>query len=253
MIFREDALAGKRILVTGATSGIGRNAATAMAACGACLVLVGRDSARLEEALAGLQGAGHKAAQADIATFEAAHDLLVHLAGEGGAFDGVFHAAGMAAVRMAKLLNAAHLEAMMGAAVNGALGIAKACAKQSVMRDGGSILFMASVAGRRGTGGMVAYSTAKAAIGGLTRSLAAELAPRGTRVNEIIAGAIETEMHAAITGNMDAASQDAYRDLHMLGFGKPEDVSAAAVFLLSDAARWITGSSLAVDGGYMAQ
>lgn len=253
MIFRDDALAGKHILVTGATSGIGRNAATMMAACGAQIVLVGRDTDRLGQALAGLQGDGHKTEAADISSLDAAHDLLVRLARESGAFDGVFHAAGMAGVRMAKMLNAVHLETVMGAAVNGALGIAKACAKQSVLRDGGSILFMASVAGHRGTAGMVGYSTAKAAIGGLTRSLAAELAPRGTRVNEIIAGAIETEMHAAITGNLDQASQDAYRDLHMLGFGQPEDVSAAAVFLLSDAARWITGASIAVDGGYMAQ
>jgi len=201
----------------------------------------------------GLAGDGHDAVQADISVFDAAHELAVRLAAEGGAFDGVFHAAGMAAVRMAKLLNVAHLDAMMGAALNGALGIAKACAKQSVMRDGGSIVFMASVAGQRGTAGMVGYSAAKAAIGGLTRSLAAELAPRSIRVNEIVAGAIETEMHAAITGNLDAASRDAYRDLHMLGFGKTEDVSSAAIFLLSDAGRWITGTSLAVDGGYMAQ
>jgi len=253
MIFRDDALAGKRILVTGATSGIGRDAAAMMAACGARLALVGRDAERLQRTLAELQGEGHAAEQADIGSADAAHDLLVRLARDGGAFDGVFHAAGAAAVRMAKLLNVAHLETMMGGGAYGALGIAKACAKQSVMADGGSILFMSSVAGQRGTAGMVGYSAAKAAIGGLTRSLAAELAPRGTRVNEIVAGAIETEMHAAITGNLDAASQDAYRDLHMLGFGKTDDVSAAAIFLLSDAARWITGSSMVVDGGYMAQ
>lgn len=251
MIFRGDALAGKHILVTGASSGIGRNAAAMIAACGARLALVGRNAERLERSLAALPGTDHRAAAADISSFDAAHDLLVRLAGEDGPFDGVFHAAGMAAVRMAKLLNVAHLDAMLGTATNGALGIAKACAKQPVMRDGGSILFMTSVAGQRGTAGMTAYSTAKAAIGGLTRSLAAELAPRGTRVNEIVAGAVETEMHASLTANLDGSAREAYRDLHLLGFGGPEDVSAAAVFLLSDAARWITGTSMVVDGGYM--
>lgn len=253
MIFRDDALAGKRILVTGATSGIGRDAAAMMAACGAQLVLVGRDETRLRESLTALSGDGHVAEQADVASAQTAHDLLVRVAAEHGTLDGVFHAAGVAAVRMAKMLNEAHLAAMMGAAVEGGLGVAKACAKQSVMRDGGSILFMSSVAGHRGTAGMVGYSTAKAAIGGLVRALAAELAPRGTRVNEIVAGAVETAMHAEITGKLDQASQDAYRAMHMLGFGRPEDVSAAATFLMSDAARWITGSSLVVDGGYMAK
>jgi NAD(P)-dependent dehydrogenase (short-subunit alcohol dehydrogenase family) len=253
MIFRDDALAGKRILVSGASSGIGRGAAAMMAACGARLILVARDAERLQESLGSLSGTGHAAWPADIASVDGAHDLLVRVAGEGGPLDGVFHAAGLAAVRMAKLLNEKHLTAMMGAALNGALGIAKACAKQSVMRDGGSILIMSSVSAQRGTAGMVGYSAAKAAVGGLTRSLAAELAPRGTRVNELISGAVETPMHANVVKDLDQASLEAHRDCHMLGLGRIDDIAPIATFLMSDAARWITGASIAVDGGYTAQ
>jgi len=253
MIFCNDALAGKRVVVTGATSGLGRAAATMAAACGATLLLVGRDEGRLQESLAGLTGSGHAAIGADIASLDAAHDLLVKVTRDHGPVDGVFHSAGIAALRMAKMINAAHTAALMGAAVNGALGIAKACAKQAVMNDGGSIVFMSSVAGQRGKAGMVGYSTAKAALGGLTRSLAAELAPRRTRVNEIVAGAVETPMHADIVGRLDESGLQAYRGMHMLGFGQPDDIANAVVFLLSDASRWVTGASIAVDGGYTAQ
>lgn len=253
MIFRDDALNGRRVLVTGATSGLGRDAAGTLARTGAAVTLVGRDETRLAEVLASLPGSGHRAHPADVSSLDAAHDLLIRLAKEDGGFDGIFHAAGIAAVRLAKMINADHRQAVFGAAVEGALGIAKACAKKNVLNDGGSIVLMASVAGQRGKAGMTVYSAAKAALGGLTRSLAAELAPRRIRVNEIIAGAVETPMHADIVKNLDEASTAAYCNMHMLGFGRPEDISAAVVFLLSDAAAWITGASIPVDGGYTAQ
>jgi len=253
MIFRDDALAGKRLLVTGATSGLGEHAATYLAAAGAAITLVGRNGARLAEAQSALPGSGHFAHMADLSSIDTAYDALSELAKHHGAFDGVFHAAGIAALRLAKMINVEHRAAVFGAAVDGSLGIAKACAKKSVMHDGGSIVFMASVAGQRGKPGMTVYSAAKAAIGGLTRSLAAELAPRRIRVNEIVAGAVETPMHLDIVKNLDDAGTAAYRDMHLLGFGRPEDVSAAVVFLLSDATTWITGASIPVDGGYTAQ
>ncbi len=252
MIFSDTALSDSHILVTGASSGIGRASAVLLASGGARLTLCGRDEARLEETRLLLSGTGHRCFAGDVSSSEAAHDILVKAAKDDNLLTAVFHSAGVAALRIAKLYNQAHTDNVFGAAVYGALGIAKACAKKNVLANGGSLIFMSSVAGYRGRAGMGAYSSAKAAVGGLTRALAAEFANRDIRVNEIVAGAIETPMHDDIVKNLDSAGQDAYRDLHMLGFGLPEDIANAVFFLSSPASRWITGTSFVVDGGYMA-
>lgn len=253
MIFTEDALAGSNILVTGASSGIGRAAAIMFSRAGARIVLSGRDPDRLTETRELLRGEGHLLIARALTGVTDGHDLVVQASKEAGGLTGVFHAAGVAGLRSSKMISPDHVDEIFGSSVDAGLGIAKACAKRNVFADGGAIVFMSSVAGVRGRAGMAAYSASRAAVGGLTRSLAAELAPRHVRVNEIVAGAIETEMHAQITGSLDQSGVDAYRDLHMLGFGRPEDVAGAAIFLLSDAGRWITGASLAVDGGYTAK
>jgi NAD(P)-dependent dehydrogenase (short-subunit alcohol dehydrogenase family) len=252
MIFAADALTGKRILITGASSGIGRAAALHFAACGATLILSGRDVTRLEETREELEGSGHSVAPADCSNFDEAHDLLVAQTKGTDPLVAVFHAAGIASLRIAKLYNQQHIDSVFGAAVNGAMGIAKACAKKTVLADGGSLVFMSSVAGYRGRGGMGSYAASKAAIGGLTRALAAEFSGRAIRVNEIVSGAVETPMHNNIVKNLDEAGESAYRDLHLLGFGKVEDIANMALFLVSDASTWITGTSVVVDGGYMA-
>lgn len=252
MIFTEDALAGKRILVTGASSGLGQDAAIRMSQAGATLILCGRDEARLDGTLARLAGTGHAVVAADFGKLDAAHDTLVACTKDAQPLAGVFHAAGIASLRIAKLYNERHVEDVLAAALMGALGIAKACGKRAVLADGGSLVFMSSVAGSRGRAGMGVYAASRAAVGGLARALAAEFAARAIRVNEIVAGAVETPMHEGIVKNLDDSGEAAYRDLHLLGFGRPEDVSNAALFLLSDASRWITGTSMAVDGGYMA-
>ena len=252
MIFSQDAFQNKHILVTGASSGIGRATAQQLAACGAKLTICGRDEDRLDETLRSLAGPAHRPIVGSIGGLDDGHDIMIRAAEEVAPLDGVFHAAGAVSVRQTKLLNAGHVDAMFSGSVDGALGIAKACAKKNVLVEGSSILFMSSVAGSRGRSGMAAYAASRAALGGLTRALAAELAHRKIRVNELIAGAVETPMHQSIIKNLDQNSQDEYRDLHLLGFGETIDIAYAAMFLLSDASRWVTGTSMIVDGGYMA-
>ena len=132
-----------------------------------------------------------------------------------------------------------------------AFGIARAISQKNTMQDGGSAVFMSSVAGSTGQVGMTAYSAAKAGIDGLVRSLSCELAARAIRVNAIAAGAVETAMHARLTKGSGEGATAEYARSHLLGFGAAEDVANAAVFLLSGASRWVTGSVMAVDGGYM--
>lgn len=166
--------------------------------------------------------------------------------------DGVIHAADAVVVRETKLLNDDHVDAICSASVNGALGIAQACGKNKALAEGSSVLFISSVAGSRGRFGITVYVASRAALGGLTRALAAEMAPQKIRVNELITEAVETLIYQSIVRNLVQNSQDKYQNLHLLGFGEPVVVSYAALFLLSDASRRVTGSSIVVDGRYMA-
>lgn len=253
MIFDKAAFEGRHVLVTGASSGIGRAVATHLARHGARVCLVARNEERLRVAADGLDGEGHQTLSIDLSQVEAVGDAITAAAKSWGAFDAAFHSAGTSLLFPAKLLKDAQLDSMFAANVRGAFGVAKACAKKAVLADGGSLLFMSSVAGRRGRSGMSVYSAAKAAVDGMVRSLAAELAGRGVRVNSISAGAVETEMHESLVTSLNDAGVEEYRNLHMLGFGTTDDIAHAALFLLSPASRWITGSIIPVDGGYTAK
>jgi NAD(P)-dependent dehydrogenase (short-subunit alcohol dehydrogenase family) len=253
MIFAEDAFAGRRILVTGASSGLGQAAAMLLAQCGAELILVGRDEGRLQQTEGSLKAGNHQVRSADLTDADKAAELVQRVASEGGPLHGIFHSAGTTLVLPVRLTKSHHLNDLFGAAVFGALGVARAAAKKNVVADGGSVVFMSSISSLRGRPGMVGYSAAKAATDGMVRALATELAPRKIRANSIVAGAVETQMHQDFVESVDEATVAAYRDLHLLGFGRPRDIANAVAFLLSDAARWITGTNLMVDGGYSAK
>lgn len=249
-IFKSDALAGSSFLVTGGSSGIGRATATMIAACGGRVILTGRNAERLHETREALLGEGHMYAVFDMQEADATSDWLKSLAAQHGEFSGIFHAAGIELIRPVRMTKQKQLEDVFSSSLFSAFGIARAASQKSVLRDGSSLVFMSSVASSNGQIGMTAYSAAKAGVDGLVRSLACELAPRGIRVNSIAAGAVKTSMHDRLTkGNADSATS-AYEDMHLLGFGEADDIAAAAVFLLADTGRWITGTNLVVDGGY---
>lgn len=250
MTFAPSSFAGRRIVVAGASSGLGRAAALALAEAGADLVLLGRNEDRLREVA---DAAGGQAWQSvDLADDNSA-DAVIREIATAAPIDGIFHSAGTSLVAPMRLTKTGQIDDLFGAAVYGALGVARAASRRGVMRDGGAIVFMSSVSSLRGRRGMVAYSAAKAATSGLVRALAVELADRGIRVNSIAAGAIETEMHQDFASAVSEEMIANYRNLHPLGFGRADDVANAVMFLLSDATRWITGVDLSVDGGYAAK
>lgn len=249
MIFAQDCLAGRRILVTGASSGLGRDTAVLISRCGGRVALVGRDEGRLQETLAAMATGGHSLHQFEMSDAETVAEEVQALAKQGGTLDGIFHSAGSTMVLPAKLLKNRHLDEVFGANVRGAFGLARAAGKKGVLADGSPMIFMSSVASVLGRPALSAYCAAKAAVDGLVRALAIEFAPRRIRVNSITAGAIETAMHRDYVASISEEAVRAYENFHLLGFGQPEDVSNAALFLLSDASRWITGSAIAVDGG----
>lgn len=248
---RVNKLSGKRYLVTGASSGIGMATARQLANDGATVTLAGRDSVRLEALLVDLPGEGHVAEVFELQEADATAEWLKDCTSRSGTFDGVFHAAGIELIRPIRLTKQQQIDSIFASSVYAGFGIARACAQRTVLADGGAVLFMSSVAASSGQVGMTAYSAAKAAIEGLVRSLACELAVRAVRVNGLAAGAVETPMHNRIMrGSADAALEN-YRTSHLLGFGTPEDIANAAVFLLGPSSRWVTGTTMIVDGGYL--
>ncbi len=252
-IFAANALTDRHLLVTGASSGLGRAAAGAFAIAGARITLMGRDADRLESTRKSLAGDDHDAIAAAFVDLETTADVVKAIAADRGPIDGIFHSAGVELVRPMRMFKNDHAASLFEAALYGSLGIARAAASRGVLSDGASLVFMSSVAGLRGTAGMVGYSAAKAAVDGLVRSLACELAPRRIRVNSIAAGAVQTEMHERLSKTLGDAAIGDYERRHLLGFGRPEDIASAALFLLGDASTWITGTTLSVDGGYTAQ
>jgi NAD(P)-dependent dehydrogenase (short-subunit alcohol dehydrogenase family) len=250
-VFRDDCMEGRRVFVTGASSGIGRAVSIALSRRGARLVLNGRNETRLIETRELLTGDDHAIAPGALTDADATAAMLKDAAKD-GAFDGIFHAAGFFQVLPAKITKQAQLDGTFNASVFGAYGIARAASAKAVLANGGSIVFMSSIAAEHGSAGLPAYAGAKAAVLGLTRALAMELAPRLIRVNAILASTIETEMHERTMENaqMDYVAMNLAR--HPLGFGKPAAIDDAATFLLSDASQWMTGATVAVDGGYSA-
>jgi NAD(P)-dependent dehydrogenase (short-subunit alcohol dehydrogenase family) len=251
-VFTADCFAGRTILITGASSGLGRAAAVALSGCGARLILSGRDEVRLEETRSALTGTGHEWAAAELTDSDHVAEFIAGLAKQHGPFHGIFHSAGAYFSLPMKVTKQRHIDNAYDASVKGAYGVAKAASQRKVLSDGGSVVFMSSVAGERGHSGLAAYGGAKAAVLGIVRALAHEVSPRRVRVNAITASTIETEMHLRTIENANMDYVAAGEARHPLGFGRPEDVSNAVIFLLSDASLWITGTSVVVDGGYLA-
>ncbi len=246
----EQTFSQRTILITGASSGLGRAAAIALAARGARLLLWGRDQERLAETRAMLAPGEHLTSALALEDADLIADAVKEAGTSAGGLDGIFHSAGRELVRPVRLTKATQVAELVGPGLLAPLGIARAAASKGVLADGASLVFMSSVAGQRGTAGMVAYSAVKSAMDGFVKSLACELAPRRIRVNAIAAGAVETEMHTRLEATLGSDGVDAYRAKHLLGFGMPDDITAAAAFLLGPDARWITGTTLIVDGGY---
>lgn len=248
-------LLGTTIIITGASSGIGRACAVACAVTGARVILFGRNTDRLEETRLLMQNnAEHLLYAVDIADYKKVESIVKGLVEKVGQFHGVVHCAGISTTLPMKMITPEQLDNFFHTNVYGAINLTKlVCAKAVIAPEGGSIVFISSVMGAVGEVGKTLYSLTKGALIAGSKSLALELAPRNIRVNCIAPGVVMSPMSNKAMYSQDEESFTRIKSYHPLGLGRVEDVANASVFLLSDAARWITGTTMFVDGGYTAR
>ena len=245
-------LSGRSILVTGASSGIGRETALLLAELGARVVLNGRDEERLAQTKESLVGGEHHIAAMDLIDLESIGRMLSGIVESVGPLAGLVHSAGIQITRPIKMLDLEEAQRTMDVNAMAALALAQAFRDKRRREPQASIVFVSSVAGSAGAAANVAYSASKGALDAMTRSLAAELAREGVRVNAVVPGLVRTKLIETMDQNLTEAQHETFVRRHLLGMGEPRDVAHAIAFLLADTARWITGSLLRVDGGFLA-
>lgn len=249
-MFAADALADRLVLVTGASSGLGRAAAIALSRLGAQIIAVGRNEQRLIETAQHLCGRGHVVRPLDLAAVDEIPGWMKALAADHGPLRGVVHCAGQHLARPLQTLRPQAVSDLLEINVTSALMLAKGLRQRGVHEAPASMVLVSSVMGRVGQAGVAAYCASKGAVEAATRALALELAPLDIRVNCVAPGQVESEMADQQRQSMTAEQFERIRAMHPLGLGRPEDVAGAIAFLVTDASRWVTGSTLTVDGGY---
>lgn len=247
MSFNPFSLEGRRVLVTGASSGIGRQVAISCAAMGASVVLSGRDEARLNETLEQLAGSGHQCIVANLVEQE----HIDRVAAGAGEVHGVVHAAGIAKLAPFRMISAKHLDEVMNINVRAPLLLTRGLLGKRAILPGASIVFVGAIASEIGPVATTAYAASKAALLAAARSLAQEVAKQQVRANVISPGYVRTPLLEEL--GRTGARIDELLEHVPLGLGEPEDVANAVVFLLSDASRWITRSLFIADGGLTAR
>lgn len=243
-------LEGKTALVTGASSGLGSGIAVALAEAGADVVIVGRDPKRLDATNSAVRKTGQKGTVciADVSDPAAPEQIVDTTLHELGTLDIIVNAAGLFEVGSDDETQA--LDRQWEVNVRAPFAIATAALPK--MRSGGAICFFSSIAGHVGFPGAAAYVTTKTAVEGAVRALALDAALLGVRVNAVAPGNIRTPMNAHLLA--DPTYEQAMLDQTPLGrIGEVEDVVPGVLFLVSDQARYITGSSLLIDGGWTAR
>ncbi len=249
-MFAPDFLAGKLILVTGASSGLGRDFAVAAANYGARILAFGRDEERLAQTLDECPGDGHSRFTDAIESVDEFVKKIRAATKEHGPVYGMFHCAGANTIQSMKGASDRTFDLLYNASVRGTSAIIGTALRKSVMEDGGRIVLMSSASAFKPAQGLALYGSAKAAIAQMANIAAPECAKRGITVNTIAAGNVVTEMHQKyVDGGVNNASERIEAQ-YPLGFGQPEDVSNLALYLMSPGGRWITGESILLDGGF---
>lgn len=246
-------LTDRHVLVTGASSGIGRATAILSSRLGARVTITGRDQERLDQTFAALSGSGHRAVVRDLSDCDSLPGWIKELVREAGAFDGLAHCAGIQIGKPVRSVDQAFFDTMLRTNLLSALSLARGLRQKGCHAERAAMVLVSSVAAEIGQPSNVVYSAAKGGLVSATRGLAMELLRDGIRVNCVAPAMVETEMMARFRQTTTAEQFAVIEAAHPMGLGQPSDVASAITFLLSEAARWINGVMLPVDGGCLAR
>jgi NAD(P)-dependent dehydrogenase (short-subunit alcohol dehydrogenase family) len=248
-MFNPFSLEGKTILVTGASSGLGQGIAIQCSKMGARVVLNGRNAERLKETLSQMEGENHLIVSADIATQEG----IETVASEVPELDGYVNSAGIPSLIPLKNISRAYMENILGVNTIAPITLTALLVKKKKLKNKSSVVIIGSINGCCiGNAGSSPYSASKGALSGFIKAAALELAGRGTRINTISPGLVPTSM-LGMNEEMytrEQLEEQMAPNYPMKRLGAVDDIANGAVYLLSDAASWVTGQNLVIDGGY---
>lgn len=239
-----NSLVDKHILVTGASSGMGRVFCRMIAEEGGKVSLVARDETRLQETLAGMIGTGHRYYRCDLTDAEQLKSTVDQL----DRLDGAVFCAGINDYATVKFIKQDKAEHIFQTNYFSQIMLTQLLVKKKLLHKKASLVYISSLSSKIGVPGTLLYASSKAALNGAVRVIASELAPQGIRANAICPGIVRTEMLGAT--NIDEETFAQQEMDYPLGLGTPEDVGHAVLYHLSDASQWLTGNCLVIDGGY---
>lgn len=246
MAFNPYSLDGKTILVTGASSGIGKATAIACSKMGAKVVITGRNAERLQETFQELEGEGHVQIIAELTN----EDDMARLVEETPQIDGFVNNAGIGSKTPINFIKQSNLQNILDVNTIAPIMLAKMLLKKKKLQKGASMVLTSSISGVCSVDiGNTLYSVSKSAIDGFMKNAAKELAEKGIRVNSVNPGMVDTPINDYSNVSEEQMQADLMR-YPLKRHGKPEEIAYAIIYLLSDAAAWVTGTALKIDGGY---
>ena len=246
-------LSGKNIMVTGASSGIGKEISIYLSQLGANIIMVARNEERLKKTYHSLAPGTHSYYMLDLNNLDEIENLVKRICQNGLKLHGLVHSAGVSFTIPIQHLKLDNLKEIMSVNFYSFMELVKHFSKRKYHDNGGSIVVISSISSRVGARGLAAYGATKGALESAIKSMALDLAAKNIRINAVAPGIIATPIYDGLKEIVNSKDFDSeLKKRQVMGVGKPEDVAYATAFLLSDASKFITGTSMVVDGGYSA-